>query len=129
MSANESNEMEKVKVVNGLFRDPNLEIWHEKDYKYNAPHHFRVMENTEDMYGQIASINFQEGPIKEVGVNGLTNEVLLMMVLTRLQAFQNSEYSTRDNAIAITHIEDALLRLNKRTDDRVARGVEGFNKI
>ncbi|MNJ66791.1 hypothetical protein D3C77_628990 [compost metagenome] len=119
-----------MRLVNGLLRNTTLEVWHEKDYKYNAPHHFTIIENLGDGRGGIIeTIDFQEGPVGEVGVNGISNEILLSIVLARLQAFQNSEFSTRDNAIAITHIEDALLRLNKRTDDRLARNVEGTSAI
>ena len=50
---------------------------------------------------------------------------LLAMVLCRLEHFQKSEFSCRENAVAITKIEEALMWLRKRTDDREARGVLG----
>lgn len=74
-------------------------------------------------------ILFQNGPIKEVGVNGITQEVLLAIVIDRLRGFQSGEFRCRENAIALTHCEDALLWLQKRTRDRLARGVEGTNKV
>lgn len=73
-------------------------------------------------------LNFQHGPIKEVGVNGLTNEVLLAIVLDRLAFFQKGKYSCRENALAITKIEEGLLWLQSRTWDRERKGVEGLNK-
>lgn len=76
----------------------------------------------------LAAINFQKGPIKENGVNGVCNEDLIAMVITRLQGFQNSEFSSRDNAMAITKLEEALLWLRKRTMGREARGVEGTSQ-
>lgn len=72
-----------------------------------------------------AHIEFQNGPIQEVGVNGITHEVLLAIILDRLRAFQTSEYKCRENAIAITKLEEALMWLHKRTQGREARGVEG----
>ena len=65
--------------------------------------------------------------IKENGVNGCHNEDLIAVVIDRLQGFQAGEFSCRENAIAITKLEEALLWLNKRTQDRIRRGVEGTN--
>ena len=73
-------------------------------------------------------IGFQDGPIGEVGVNGITQEALLAIVIDRLRGFQSGEFKCRENAIALTHCEDALLWLQKRTRDRLARGVEGTNQ-
>lgn len=75
--------------------------------------------------GGMYALPFQKGGIAEVGVNGITNEALLAVVLDRLRGFQSGPFPNRDNAIAITHLEDALSRLQRRTRDRVARGVEG----
>lgn len=77
----------------------------------------------------IGTVQFQDGPIKQVGVNGVMNEDLLAMVIHRLQAFQESPYKCRENAMAITKLEEALLWLNKRTLDRERRGVEGTHTV
>ena len=74
------------------------------------------------------SLHFQHGPIKEAGVNGITNEVLLAIVIDRLQGAQEGPFKCRENALAITACEEASLWLAKRTLDRMARGVEGQNK-
>lgn len=69
---------------------------------------------------------FQNGPIQEVGgVNGVSQEALLAILIDRLRSFQAGPYSCRDNAVALTHLEEALMWLQKRTRDRMARGVEG----
>jgi hypothetical protein len=68
---------------------------------------------------------FQNGPIGEAGVNGITQEVLLAIVADRLRSFQAGPYACRENAIALTKIEEAQLWLHKRTLDRMRRGVEG----
>lgn len=73
-------------------------------------------------------IGFQNGPIKEKGVNGVTQEALLAIVTDRLRSFQAGPYACRENAIALTHIETAQMWLQKRTRDRLARGVEGTNQ-
>lgn len=72
-------------------------------------------------------ILFQNGPINENGVNGVTQEVLLAVLIDRLQSFQNGPFSCKENAVALTHLETAMLWLHKRTLDRMNRGVEGTN--
>lgn len=72
-------------------------------------------------------IQFQNGPINEAGVNGISQEALLAVIIDRLRSFQAGPYACRDNAIALTHCEEALMWLQKRTRDRMARGVEGTN--
>lgn len=72
-------------------------------------------------------IQFQKGPIKENGINGITNEQLLAVVIDRLRMFQSGPFSCRENEVALTKLETAMLWLKKRTLDRQARGVEGTN--
>ncbi len=74
-------------------------------------------------------VQFQDGPRNEEdSINGLLDTDLLEIVRDRLHGFQQGEYATRENAIALTHIETALLWMNKRVEDRAARGVLGTNK-
>ena len=72
-------------------------------------------------------IRFQNGPISEegIGVNGITHEVLLAIVVDRLRSFQTGRYSCKENACALTHIEEAMHWLQQRTLKRMRRGVEG----
>jgi len=70
-------------------------------------------------------VSFQNGPIKEHGTNGVTHEALLAIVIDRLRSFQAGPYSCRDNAVALTHCEEALMWLQRRTRERIKRGVEG----
>ncbi len=75
--------------------------------------------------GGTTLIRFQNGPILEVGVNGISGEALMAIQIDRLRSFQKGPFACRENAIALTHLEDALMWLQKRTRDRMARGVEG----
>lgn len=77
----------------------------------------------------IQTVKFQNGPVKENGVNGVMNEDLIAIVIDRLQGFQSGPYACRENAIALTKLEEALLWLNKRTADRDRRGVEGTSVV
>ncbi len=70
-------------------------------------------------------ISFQNGPIKESGYNGISNEVLLAIVEDRLKGFQSGAYACRENALALTKIQEAMHWLHHRTRERVSRGVEG----
>lgn len=81
-------------------------------------------------YGDFESliVLFQNGPIQESGVNGVSGEALLAIVIDRIRSFQSGKYACRENAIALTHCEEALMWLQKRTRDRLARGVEGTSK-
>tara|TARA_R110000796_G_scaffold117736_1_gene230789 strand:- start:25496 stop:25897 length:402 start_codon:yes stop_codon:yes gene_type:complete len=74
-------------------------------------------------------IYFQNGPINEAGINGLTQEVLLAIVADRLRSFQAGQYACRENALALTKIEEAQHWLHSRTLARVQRGVEGTHKV
>lgn len=71
------------------------------------------------------TINFQKGPIAENGINGLTQEVLIAICVDRLQAFQKGPFACRENALALTKLEEAQQWLFHRTLARMQRGVEG----
>lgn len=77
--------------------------------------------------GEFGHAFFQNGPIKEKGINGCSQEDLLLIVIDRLESFQSGDFACRENAIAKTKCEEALLWLNRRTDERIKRGVEGTN--
>lgn len=85
-----------------------------------------------ERYGKGAdhtTILFQNGPIPEVGVNGVTHEVLLAIVADRLRSFQDGAYRCKANACALTHIEEAQHWLQQRTLERMRRGVEGIHAV
>ncbi len=73
-------------------------------------------------------VHFQKGPVKENGVNGCHPEDLIAIVLHRLQSFQAGDYACRENAMAITKLEEALHWLNHRTAFRVSRNVDGTSE-
>jgi hypothetical protein len=100
----------------------------------NAPHEYRIQtkhrEDLEEAGGRVlGEVNFQNGPIKEAGINGVMDENLISIVIDRLQGFQADHYNCRENALALTKLQEALLWLNKRTADRIARGVEGTHEV
>lgn len=90
-----------------------------------ANHLYAVALGNTGPEGPGTLIRFQNGPISEVGINGITNEALLAIVLDRLRSFQRGPFSCRENAVAVTKLEESIMWLHKRTLDRVRRGVEG----
>lgn len=80
-------------------------------------------------YTPLAEIKFQNGPIKESGVNGVSHEVLIAVVMDRLQGFQSGPYASPDNQEALEHLEKALEALQRRTRERLARNVEGTSHV
>jgi len=56
--------------------------------------------------------------------NGTTVEEMLRVSIERLVDL-NDRFSCRENSIAITKMQEALLWLNERTRERESRGVEG----
>jgi hypothetical protein len=75
------------------------------------------------------TVLFQNGPINSVGVNGLTNEALLAILADRLGGFQRGPFACGENAAALEHIEHAQHYLQRRTRERLQRGVEGTHVI
>jgi len=96
----------------------------------SACHEYQILKwlkNEDDV--ELCNIQFQNGPIGETGVNGVSNEALLAIVADRLKGFQSGPYACRENALALTKIQEAMMWLHERTRDRVARGVEGTNTV
>jgi hypothetical protein len=89
--------------------------------------------SNEDSQGYRASFSrqvilFQNGPINEVGVNGITHEALLVILIDRLRCFQSGPYNCFENACALTYLEAAQASLHSRTRARMDRGVEGTHQ-
>jgi hypothetical protein len=99
----------------------------------NASHYYDIFDQNG---GVLGSMKFQYGPIdatdpngKVIGVNGLTHEVLLAIIIDRLRGFQTSKYACRENALTLTKLEEALHWQLHRTRNRIARGVEGTHTV
>lgn len=124
-----------VETKHDLLTSNYTQVFEEANPQNYAPSTFEVTRkldaNTEfnPETDLLARIHFQEGPIKEKGVNGINNEDAIVMVIRRLQGFQDSPFSCRENAMAITKLEEALLWLRKRTMAREKREVVGTSAV
>lgn len=79
--------------------------------------------------GEGIQITWQNGPLGRGAdrqkANGAFVEGVLSAALSRLEYYQLSKFKCRENALAITKIEEALHWLEARTKRREYAGVEG----
>ena len=87
-----------------------------------ARHHYLIQKKDGDSF---LFVRFQDGPIKEAGVNGVMAENLLAIVIDRLAGFQNGPYACEENGQALEHVKLSLKVLQERTARRTREGVEG----
>ena len=99
--------------------------------KNNIQGHQFEMSNFEnkDQQGQILQFIHkepkEEGSTELVTISdGTTNEEVLEVLIDRMN-FLQSKFPCRENALVITKLEESLMWLNKRTQDRMKRNVEG----
>ena len=95
--------------------------WFEKDIR---PNNFIYVRH------DVNSISFtiQNGPVKEVGVNGCQIDTIVEAAKTIIEGL-NKNFPSRENAMAITKLDECLMWLDKRTKDREKRQVEGTSQI
>lgn len=118
--------------VNGLNEALDINVLDEPGAG-GANHHYCVYLPNDAVNQELNAslafhVRFQNGPIAEVGVNGISQEALLAIVEDRLKSFQAGPYACRENAIALTKIQEAMHWLHHRTRERMARGVEGTSQ-
>jgi hypothetical protein len=74
-------------------------------------------------------IEWQNGPFgKDAGraePNGCLVETVILAAIERLEYYQGSRFACRENAEAITKLDEAIGWLHTRTADRESRHVEG----
>jgi hypothetical protein len=97
-------------------------------YSVDVPHFYELRSRINIEAGPVETIQFQDGPLSEEHIDGVHNEDLILIVMDRLQAFQAGPYACRENGIAITKLEEALMILCKRTQERRQRNVEGTSQ-
>ena len=77
----------------------------------------------------VLGIVFQRGPRNiEGSTPGVTEMAVLAVVIDRLRGHQAGQYATRENAVALTKCEEALMWMRQRADNRAKRGVLGTNQ-
>lgn len=74
------------------------------------------------------SFTIQNGPIKEVGINGCQVDTVIEAAKLIVEGL-NSKFPCRENSMIITKLDEALMWSAKRKADREKRNVEGQSKI
>lgn len=86
---------------------------------------FENQDNPAQTIQFIQKVTIQPGSSDlETVSDGTTNEEVLAMLIDRMKYLQ-AKFPCRENAIVITKLEESLMWLNKRTEDRKTRNVEG----
>ncbi len=94
-----------------------------------ASHEYGIMSDKGLQVPKEQVITFQKGPRNEDdSIHGVIDTDLLEIVRDRLKSFQAGPFSSRENACALTHIEEALMWMNRRVEDRIERNVLGRNE-
>ena len=96
--------------------------------RHGGANHLYYAEIDSAFGTEVVAFRFQNGPIAEVGTNGITHEVLLAILIDRLEAFQNGPYKCEENGSALYYLKRSLDLLKQRTLERTARGVEGTHQ-
>lgn len=126
--------MEKLNTIQKRENLNEVRVLDEKGNEGGHHHYGIYMNGVHDVSNTRSSclgmIQFQNGARKlPDSIHGILDTDLLEIVRHRLQCFQQGDLATRENAIALTHIEEALLWMNKRVEDRIERNVLGtYNK-
>jgi len=94
--------------------------WFEADIR---PKNFIYVRNDKNSL----SFTIQKGSIKEVGVNGCQVDTVIETAKVIIEGL-NKQFPCRENSLAITKLEEALMWLDRRKKDRVKRGVEGTSE-
>ena len=111
-----------MRELNTIQKREKLNTIYATDEKGNggANHEYHiVVEAEEDAAYDVRIIKFQEGII---------DSDLLEIVRDRLKDFQAGPFACKENEHALTHIEEALMWMNRRVEDRIERNVLGKNE-
>ena len=95
--------------------------WFEKDIRPKNFIYIRKDKNS-------LSFTLQNGPAKEVGVNGCQPETIIEAARLILRGLDN-QYPCSENKQAMGHLYMAIQALRDRKKDRENRGVEGSYEI
>ena len=95
--------------------------------EYTSPDDYALRENNfihVDHSKNEITFKIQNKPVKEAGVNGCQVDTIIAAAKHILERL-NDNFPCRENSVAITKLDEAMLWLMKRTKDREERGVEG----
>lgn len=104
----------------------NIEVV-EPGYFYTLPEYDVTDQGLVDSHYAFA-IKFCRGDKNNPSIDrqtGVFVESLLETIVHRLKTVNVGELASKETSVAITKVEEAILWLGKRSEDRRVRGVEG----
>ena len=117
-----------MRELNTIQKREKLNTIYAMDKKGNggANHIYNIIVCPEEAEGDVIKLKFQNGPRKdENSIQGIIDSDLLEIVRDRLKSFQAGPLASKENEHALTHIEEALMWMNRRVEDRIERNVLG----
>src|SRR5206468_2523547 len=108
-----------------------LEIESDEPDQSGAAHRFTISRRhppgfLPDVVHDVARIQFQKGPRHEAqSISGVTEAAVIAVLIDRIQGFQKGPFACRENALALTKLQEALFWTRHRADERAQRGVLG----
>lgn len=91
--------------------------WFEKEI---APDSFIFVQSKPNSI----SFTIQSAPVQDVGINGCQVDTIIETAKLILEGL-NENIPCRENSLAITKLDEALMWLQRRKENRIKRGVEG----
>lgn len=96
-------------------------VWFEETIR---PHNFVYVRHDKNSI----AFTIQNGPVKEVGVNGCQVTTLIAAAKHMIEQLL-VKYPCVENAKTILHLHEAMEFQLRRTENRVSRGVEGTSAV
>ena len=112
---------DKIEPIPCVYSDGKLTVFDDNHGQLKQGHSYLV----DDSHGNaIAHVSFQNGPVPQNGVNGLTNEALLAILIHRTNIL-NEQFPCNENSEALVLMTQAKQVFEHRTKRRQAAGIEG----
>lgn len=126
--SNEVGREELRKVFHPMidgFTGEFLEVFAGPDGAGGVPHFYKVYTSGADgkPIQVVAQIQLQEGHPGDVGVNGIGNQTLMLILQDFLAKANKGDFACRENSLQLTKIEEAMQWSKQRELDRKQRGV------
>ena len=117
------------KITTVQYKGNLNEVYRVADKGVGNAYNEYVIRTKDDEPVELARVKFQKGAREEPGSEvGVIDSDLLEIVRDRLKLFQEGEFERTENAMALVHIETAIMWLNRRVEDRIKRDVIGTHK-
>lgn len=110
-------------IVEG--RNHNERVYAVDDVGPGGAHHHYKLEWGDSYEVPPQEIWFQRGGIQNAGINGVSNEQVLAVLIDRFECLMSGPFPTPETQEALDHCRAAMEALHRRTRDRLARDVEG----